>query len=525
MSKQTITVDPLTRIEGHLKIKVEVENGVVVNAFSSGEMFRGWEIILQDRSPIDAPPIVQRICGVCPMPHGIASVLALDDAFDVNPPENGLLIRNLLLAAEFVHSHILHFYHLAALDYVDITAILNYKGVDPKLNKIKDWVKADIDSGTKSAGAPFLPRYEGDYITNVDVNVQAIASYIKALEIRRKAHEMLAIFGGKVPHCQTLFAGGVSTNLTLDRIIAFQSRLAEIRNFVNNVYVPDVLAIASLFPNYFKIGKGVGNFLSYGGFPDSVESNNTGGNTFFSNGVYIAGNLQEFNPKLISEYVKFSKFSSGSNLYPQNGQTVPDAKKQGAYSWLKAPRYDNNVVEVGPLARAVVCYLKGQNLEFKNLIDSVLTKLNIDFSDLISTMGRHAARALELKLLVDKMDEWLDRLNPSKPVHNKFKIPKTSDGMGLTEAARGSLGHWISIDNWRIKNYQAVVPTTWNGGPRDDSGNLGPFEQALIGTPIADPKNPIEVGRVIRSFDPCLACAVHILGAKEENIELKVCLC
>ncbi len=518
MAKQTITVDPLTRIEGHLKIKVEVENGVVTNAYSSGEMFRGWEIILKDRSPLDAPPIVQRICGVCPMPHGIASVIALDDAFNVTPPDNGRIIRNLLLGAEYVHSHILHFYHLAALDYVDITAILNYKGLDPKLNKIKDWVKADIDAGVASAGAPFLPRYEGDYIEDTEVNIQAIASYVKALEIRRKAHEMLAIFGGKVPHCQTLFPGGVATILTLDRIIAFKSRLSEIKAFINNVYLPDVVAVASLFPNYFKIGSGVGNFLSYGGFP--IDNN---GNTFFTSGVYLKDSLKEFNPKSVAEFVKFSKYSSGSGLYPLNGQTVPEAKKNGAYSWLKAPRYDNNVVEVGPLARAIVNYFKGTNKEYKNLIDNVLNNLGLQPKDLISTMGRHAARALELKILVDKMDEWLDELEPSKPVHTKFNIPKTSQGMGLVEAARGSLGHWISIDNWRIKNYQAVVPTTWNGGPRDDNANMGPFEQALIGTPIADPNNPIEIGRVIRSFDPCLACAVHILDGKDEVLKFRIC--
>lgn len=518
MTKQTITIDPLTRIEGHLKIKVEVENGVITNAYSSGEMFRGWEIILRDRSPVDATPIVQRICGVCPMPHGIASVLALDDAFGVEPPANGRIIRNLLLGAEFIHSHLLHFYHLSALDYVDITAVLQYKGLDPKLNKIKDWVKSDVDAGAAGAGAPFLPRYEGDYIQDSDINIQAIANYIKALEYRRKAHEMLAIFGGKVPHCQTLFAGGVATILTLDRIVAFKSRLSEIKSFIDSVYVPDVIAIAGLFPDYFKIGSGVGNFIAYGGFPVDDSKKN-----FFPSGTYINKILEDFNFKSISEYVKFSKYSSGSGLYPLNGETVPDAKKDGAYSWLKAPRYDNNVVEVGPLARAVICYLKGSNADYKDLIDNALSALGLELKDLISTMGRHAARALELKMLVEQMDRWLDELDPSKPVHTKFKVPFKSEGMGLTEAARGSLGHWISIDNWRINNYQAVVPTTWNGGPRDDSGNMGPFEQALIGTPVADAKNPIEVGRVIRSFDPCLACAVHMLEGEEEVLKFRVC--
>ncbi len=517
MAKTVVTVDPLTRIEGHLKIKVEVENGIVTNAYSSGEMFRGWEIILRDRSPIDAPPITQRICGVCPMPHGIGSVTALDDAFNVEPPANGRIIRNLLLGSEYVHSHILHFYHLSALDYVDITAILSYKGLDPKLNKIKDWVKSDLDSGFAFAGAPFLPRYEGDYITDTDINIKAIADYVKALEVRRKSHEMLAIFGGKVPHCQTLFAGGVATQLTLDRIVQFKSRLSEIRDFVANTYIPDVVAVASLYPDYLKIGKGVGNFLSYGAYPQDES-----GNPFIDSGVYTDGNLEEFDSNNVAEFVKYSKFSSGSGLHPFKGETTPSAKKSGAYSWLKAPRYKGKVVEVGPLARMIIAYLKG-NSGVKEIVDSALNALSLKPEDLISTMGRHAARALELKLVTDKMIEWVDQLDPGKPVHNKFDIPKTGEGMGLTEGGRGSLGHWISIDNWRIANYQAVVPTTWNGGPRDDNGNMGPFEQALMGTPVADVNNPIEVGRVIRSFDPCLACAVHIMEGDKEILKYRVC--
>jgi ferredoxin hydrogenase large subunit/hydrogenase large subunit len=515
---KTITVDPITRIEGHLKIKVEVENGVVTNAYSSGEMFRGWEIILRDRSPVDAPPIAQRICGVCPIPHGLGSVLSLDEAFNVKPPSNGRIIRNLMLSAEFIHSHLLHFYHLSALDYVDITAILKYKGLDPKLIKIRDWVQSDTDAGLKSAGAPFLPRYKGNYIEDVNINIQAISDYIKALEMRRKAHEMLCIFGGKIPHVQTLFAGGVASHLTVDRIVAFKSRLAELRTFINNVYIPDVVAVASLYPDYFKIGKGVGNFMAYGGFP--IDDN---GNNLFTSGVYIDGNLGEFDASNIAEFVKYSKYSSGTALYPLKGETVPDAKKSGAYSWLKAPRYKGNVVEVGPLARAIITYLKNSNSDMKSLIDGALNSLNIKADALISTMGRHATRALELKVLTDNMDRWLDELDPSKPVHTKYSIPKTSSGMGLTEAPRGSLGHWIAIDNFRIANYQAVVPTTWNGSPRDDNGNMSPFEQALIGTPIADMENPIEVGRVIRSFDPCLACAVHIVEGDRKILKFRVC--
>jgi len=515
---ETITVDPLTRIEGHLKIKVMVENGVVTDAYSSGEMFRGWEIILKDRSPDDAPVITQRICGVCPQVHGTASVLCLDDAFGVTPPANGRIVRNLMLGANFIQSHILHFYHLSALDYVDITAILQYKGLDPGLNKIKDWVKSDLDAGEKSAGAPFLPRYEGDYIEDLDTNIQAIANYVKALEMRRKAQEMIAIFGGKMPHVQTLFAGGVGSPISLDKIIAFSSRLNELRTFIDNTYINDVLAVAGAFPDYLKIGKGVGNFMSYGGF----ATDNTG-SKLIASGLLLDGNIKDFSHEKITEHVKYSKYSSGSDLYPLNGDTVPFAKKSGAYSWIKAPRYDGKVVEVGPLARTLVEYLKGSNPQTTELVDYTMGTLGISSDQLVSTLGRHAARALEAKMVADNMAQWVAELIPDDPVHNEYKIPRKSQGMGLTAGPRGELGHWISIDNYRIENYQAVVPTTWNGGPRDDNGNLGPFEQALMGTPVSDSSNPIEIGRVIRSFDPCLACAVHLIDNGEDIGRFKVC--
>jgi len=515
---RTITVDPLTRIEGHLKIKVSVENGVVVDAYSSGEMFRGWEIILKGRSPLDAPIITQRICGVCPQAHGNASVLCLDDALGVKPPANGRIIRNLLLGSNFIQSHILHFYHLSALDFVDITAILDYKGADPKLSKIRDWVKSDIDSGEASAGAPFLPRYKGDYIEDHEINIQSIANYVKALEIRRKAHEMLCIWGGKMPHVQTLFPGGVSVRPTVDNITAFKSRLAEIQAFIDNIYIPNVLAVAKLYPAWFGIGTGVGNFLAYGGFPLDNENNKK----LIASGEYIEGSLGEFDSDEITEHVKYSKYSSVSPLHPSKGETNPDAKKSGAYSWIKSPRYKGKVVEGGPLARIFIAYLQGKNSDLKAMVDSVLADLGAGPEALISTLGRHAARALETKIVADNMQKWADELIPGEPVHTQFKIPSSSTGMGLTDAPRGVLGHWITIENKKIANYQAVVPTTWNGGPRDDSGNMGPFEQALIGTPVVDPKNPIEIGRVIRSFDPCLACAIHIIDNGKEISRFKI---
>jgi len=511
---ETIVIDPLTRVEGHLKIEVKVENGVVTEARSAGEMFRGLEVILRDRSPEDAPMITQRICGVCPQIHGTGSVFALDEAFNVDPPKNGRLIRSLMLGANFLQSHILHFYLLSALDFVDITAVLQYKGMDSKLIKIKEWVQADIDAGKKGAGAPFLPRYEGDYIKDHDLNIHGITSYLKAIEIRRKCQEMLAIFGGKMPHCQTLVAGGVASRPTVDNITAFKSRLSEIRSFVDNTYIPDVIAVAKNYPDYFKIGSGVGDFLSYGGFPENDEKTNF----LLPKGVLLKGNLSNFDADKVAEFVKFSKYSSGSGLNPYEGDTVPQAEKDGAYSWIKAPRYDSKVVEVGPLARALINYISKSNPKLNAIIDYALNALGAKPQDLVSTLGRHAARALESKYLADRMDEWLDELDPSGPVHTKYSVPRQSKGKGLTEGPRGALGHWIVINNYRIANYQAVVPTTWNGSPRDDAGNPGPFEQALIGTPVADVKNPIEPARVIRSFDPCLACAVHVVDVETENI-------
>jgi len=515
---KTITVDPLTRIEGHLKIKVEVENGVVVNAFSSGEMFRGWEIILKGRSPMDAPIITQRICGVCPQAHGTASVLCLDDAFGVKPPANGRIIRNLMLGGNYIQSHILHFYHLTALDFVDITAILEYSGSDPKLLKIRDWVKADLDAGEASAGAPFLPRYDGDYIEDYETNIQSIANYVQALDMRRKAQELIAIWGGKMPHVQTLFAGGVSSRVTVDKVAAFKSRLAELQSFIDNVYIPNVLAVAKAYPDWFAIGGGVGNYFSYGGFP--LDNDNS--EKLLAPGTYIDGTAGSLDQDKIAEYVKYSKYSSGSGLHPSSGETEPDAKKSGAYSWIKSPRYDSKVVEGGPLARTLISYLTNSNSDLKAMVDSVLAELGAGAEALISTLGRHAARALECKLVADNMQKWADELVPGDPVHNKVDIPDSSSGMGLTSAPRGELGHWINIENKKIANYQAVVPTTWNGGPRDDNGNMGPFEQALMGTPIADTENPIEVGRVIRSFDPCLACAIHIIDNGREISKFKL---
>jgi Ni,Fe-hydrogenase I large subunit len=511
---QKVIIDPITRIEGHLAIEVEVENGKVTDAHVAGEMFRGFEQILRGRSPLDAPQITQRICGVCPSSHGQAAILNLDAAFGVQVPDNGRIIRNLMLGANYVQSHILHFYHLTALDFVDITAVLKYNGKDRRLNQIKEWAAGEAASKRWNALAPFMPRMKGDYIQDTDLNLTAIAHFVDALDMRRKAQEALALWGGKMPHEIAIFPGGVSEKPTVDKIVTYLSYMKELKHFVETAYIPDVIAVAKAYAPYFKVGKGCGNLLSFGVF----EEDNGGKNKLLGAGVYLNGKAMAFDEAKIGEYVGYSKFSSASGSHPYDGETVADADKSGAYTWLKAPRYEGAVCEVGPLARMAVAYLTGNNKQAKKLVGDTLKALNLQTSDLFSPLGRHAARALEAKLVADACIDWVQKLQPGKPVHTPYKIPAVAKGVGLTEAPRGALGHWIRIKDQKIENYQCVVPTTWNCSPRDDKGVMGPIEQALIGCPVADTENPIEPCRLVRSFDPCIACAVHVVNGKGEKL-------
>ncbi len=458
-----VTVDPVTRIEGHLKISVDISNGVVTDAFSSGSMFRGFEIILQGRDPQDAPNITQRICGVCPMAHGIASVYCLDDAFGVKPPPNGRIVRNLLQGANFLQSHILHFYHLAALDYV--------KG--PEV-------------------APFIPRYEADYRLPKDINDAAVQHYLQALEMRRKTHEMGTVFGGKFPHVMTLIAGGVTESITESKVEKYRQYLLEIDDFINKVLVPDVLAVAGVYSDWLDIGRGCQNLLAYGLYPLSDQG---AIENLLPQGRYTQGQHEALDISKITEDVTNSWYKNETTgLRPAQGKTVPDPKKPEGYSWIKAPRYDGQPYEVGPLARMWIA----KSPEVVALGDKAF-----------SVMGRHAARAYELAKVSGAMLEWLDQLEPGKPTFTPYEVPQEAQGVGLHEGPRGALGHWISIKDGVIQNYQAVVPTTWNAGPRDDRGQRGPLEEALIGTPVDDKDNPVEVLRVVRAFDPCLACSIH----------------
>lgn len=520
-----VHLDPITRIEGHLSLELDVQGGKVVDARSIGDMYRGLESILIGRNPVDANQIMQRICGVCPVSHGIAASKCLDAAFGIKPNKNGRILRNLTLAANFIQSHILHFYHLAALDFVDITAILQYKGTDSSLIKVKEWAQNELETkkgqpNEITAVAPFLPRYEGEnfYIPDVETNISAIAGYVKALEMRSKCHQMVALFGGRIPHAIGLVPGGVTQIPNSDNIKQYRKLLREVKTFVDKEYTDHVIAVAKTFPDYFKIGQ-YSNFLSFG-FID-LDADYT--KFFMEQGVVYGGSkLEAYDTNKVREQVRYARYSSGTNLHPLKGETVAQPGKAGAYTWLKAPRYNGQPMEVGPLARVAVAYLSG-NTAVKEQLDSVLKIFNADVPAAFSVLGRHASRLIECKLLCKAAEGWLDELDKGGKPRSSYDIPDEGEGEGLVEAPRGALGHWIVVKNKKIANYQAIVPSTWFCGPRGDDGGLGPVEQSLIGTPISDPNNPIEAARIVRSFDPCLACAVHVVEGDKEIGRFRVC--
>jgi hydrogenase large subunit len=505
-----ITIDPVTRIEGHLKIEAIVDDGVVKDAKSSGTLFRGFEIFLKGREPRDAQRITQRVCGVCPTAHATASTLNLDSAFGIADkiPDNGRIIRNLIFGANYLQSHILHFYHLTALDYVDVTAMADYDGGDPQMNALKAFI-------ARGELGPFVPRYEGDYRFDKATNQELVRHYLIALEMRKLAQEMLAIFGGKMPHNCAIVPGGVTENPTVDKITGFLWRLKKIQDFINTVYVPDVIAVAQTYPDYFQIGGGPGNYLAYGVFDLETENSDYAKRKRLTAQGALEGmeTLKELDTGAITESVAYSWFEGNGSLHPSQGATVPDVKKAEGYSWLKSPRYEGKPYEVGPLARMAVSYFAGREPVIK-AVDGLLAAFQADPSVLNSTLGRHAARALEAKLVADNMTDWLLQLKPGEPVCAPYEVPEEAAGMGITEGPRGALGHWIQIKDKVIENYQLVVPTTWNASPKDGQGRPGPLEQSLIGTEIKDPENPHELVRIVRSFDPCLACAIHTVNVK-----------
>ncbi len=509
-----IVVDPVSRIEGHLKIEAMVENGVVKEAKSSGMMYRGLENILLGRDPRDAARIMQRICGVCPTSHGLAAAFALDELYGVNGniTDNGRILRNLIQGANFVQSHILHFYQLAALDYVDVTAMADYSGSDPEMKKVKDFI-------ARGHLGPFVPRYEGDYRLTKEENRTAVAHYVAALNMRRLAHEAVTVFGGKMPHNMSIVAGGATSAPSVDKIASFLWKMEQLTDFIDTVYLPDVLMVAKRYSDYFGIGAGCKQFLSFGVFDLDTDPDLTKRQRHFPQGIVKGSDLKlrRVDPNKITEEVQSSWFADNGPLHPYDGQTVADRDKAGAYSWCKSPRYDGEVLEVGPLARMVTAYVAGDK-EVKGMVDSVLGEFKASPSALFSVLGRHAARAIECKIVAEKLKSWVLQLKPGEPTFTDFNLDVTSRGMGLHEAPRGALGHWIVAEGGKTKNYQAVVPTTWNAGPIDSKGQPGPMEQSMIGTKVRDARNPFELVRIVRSYDPCLSCAVHVVTPKGEDL-------
>ena len=563
-----LVIDPVTRIEGHLRIEAQLDGGKVSDAWSSGTMFRGMEIILQGRDPREAWIWAQRICGVCTMVHALASVRTVENALGIDVPENARIVRDLIAGSQLVQDHVIHFYHLHALDWVDVASALKAdpaktsqiaqsisdyeKSSASYFRGIQQRVKAVVDSGQLSL---FASGYWGHpaYLLPPEMNLLAVAHYLEALAWQKDFIRIHAALGGKNPHPQTFLVGGMTTSLdpnephaviNPERITFLRELLKGARKFVEQVYIPDVLAVAPFYKEWFSRGEGLGNFLSYG---DYASGNGEDPKTFlFPRGVVLGRDLSTvhpIDPAKITEFVSHSwyNYSTGdaNGIHPSVGETSPkysgpkppfdflDVDKK--YSWLKAPRYDGKPMEVGPLARMVVGYAAGQK-DIRAAIDGVLKKLNAPPAVLFSTLGRLAARALESQLMAAQLEGWLDKLS-SNMDHGNIAIfnprhwdpgtwPAKATGFGWHEAPRGSLGHWVEIEGRSIKNYQAVVPTTWNAGPRDAQGQRGAYEASLAATPVADPARPLEILRTIHSFDPCLACAVHVIDAQGRKYSL-----
>lgn len=520
-----IVIDPITRIEGHLAIEVEVEGGKVKDAWTSGTLFRGFEIVLKGRDPRDAYHITQRICGVCPTSHAHAAALCLESAAGIHPPDTGRLVRNVVEGAQFLHSHILWFYHLAALDFVDVVSALKAKPKEASLKDVQARLQRFVDSGQLG---PFANAYWGHpaYKLPADLNLLAVAHYLEALDKQAQASHISAIFGGRMPMTMTTPAGGSVHIPTVGDVANLKPRLLEIQEWVDRVFIPDVLAIAPYYLDYAQIGRGPANFLAWGVFDDpSFDSRKR----LLPSGVVLNGSLkaEETEEKAVTEDVTHGWYKDGSPLHPSAGVTEPeftDWNSDKKYSWAKAPRYGERPMEVGALARMVVAYAKGQPTA-KKLIDQTLAALGIAGKPelLFSPVGRIAARALETKLVGDAMVRWADEIlenikSGKKETFTEYALPKTAQGVGLWEAPRGALGHWNRIDGGRLANYQVITPTCWNISPRDGKGVLGTIEQALIGTPVADPKRPLEILRVVHSFDPCLACTVHVIDPQSNEV-------
>ncbi len=570
MSNERVVVDPITRIEGHLRIEAQMNGDKIESAYSSGTMVRGIEVILQGRDPRDAWAFAQRICGVCTLVHGLASIRSVENALDYKIPPNAELIRNLMNGAQYIHDHVMHFYHLHALDWVDVVSALS---ADPKATsdlaqslsnypksspgyfadmkkKLKDFVEAG------QLGI-FAKAYWGHpaYKLPPEANLMAVAHYLEALSWQRDVAKLHAIFGGKNPHPNFL-VGGVASPIDLNsdsainskRLSQVQDIINQMRTFVDQVYIPDLLAIAGFYKDWGSRGEGLGNFLTYGDFPKAGKGMSDTSSYLVPPGAILNRDLTTIHevdmndPSQIQEYVSHSwyDYTGGKDqgLHPYDGETNlnytgPKPPYQHldvdqSYSWLKSPRWKGNAMEVGPLSRVLMLYATG-NEQAKELVNLTLNTLDVPVTALFSTLGRTAARGLETKIFADNMQGWYDDLITNiktgdtrtfnEVLWEPSSWPRQARGVGYMEAPRGGLAHWIVIEDQKIKNYQAVVPSTWNAGPRDQNGQAGAYEAALQDNhTLHDPEQPVEILRTIHSFDPCIACAVHLTDPDGEEI-------
>ncbi|MEQ1854961.1 MAG: nickel-dependent hydrogenase large subunit [Longimicrobiales bacterium] len=561
-----VVVDPITRIEGHLRIEVMEEGGRITNAWASSTQFRGIETIMEGRDPRDAWAFTQRICGVCTVVHALASCRAVEDALGIEVPPAGGLIRNLVHGMQTVQDHVIHFYHLHALDWVDVVSALSAnpaatsalaRSISPWPNnsetyfaEVQDRVRRFVQSGQLGI---FTNGYWGHpaYKLPPEANLMAVSHYLEALDWQRDVIRVHTIFGGKNPHPNFLVGGMASAinledtgTINAESFSKIQGMVQRARRFVEEVYWPDLQAIASFYPEWASIGGGVSNYMSCGEWPEQGQSRDAASN-YFPSGVIFDRNLAEvipFDQMEMREEVTSSwyEYSEGSEvaLHPWDGQTTPRytgpqppwtyLQDYDKYTWMKAPRYQGRSTEVGPLARMLVAYASGHQ-DVQGMVNDTLGRLGVGPAALFSTLGRTAARGIETVLLARKMEDWFDNLvtrvrNGDDRTFNGDRWepsswPASARGHGLLEAARGTLGHWVQIENGAIRHYQAVVPSTWNCSPRDAQGVNGPYEAALMDNhPLADPERPLEILRTIHSFDPCMACGAHVLDATGKEI-------
>jgi ferredoxin hydrogenase large subunit/hydrogenase large subunit len=429
-------------LEGHLNVHTTVDNGVITDARCVGAMFRGFEIILQGRHPMDAQQVTQRICGVCPYAHAIASSYAQENAFALQVPPNGRILHNLIQGANHLYDYLLHFYQLSALDFVDITAILDYQGSDHELNTLKNWVQAELQSERSFPVAPFLPRLSGAYLAETDINIGAIKHYLDAMEIQKKANRASAIFGGKFPHATAIFPGGCSQNATIDHIATYQDLILEVRTFYEETYLQDLLAVAQAFPEYWEIGASKGGFLSYGLLPLNQEPNSR---RLLEGGVLVGERVEEVDFGAIHEDITHSWYTKDSGGAVRESLLAPEPRKANAYSWVKAPRYRDMVVEVGPAARVLVDYFQRNNRKITELVDTFTTAAGIEPLQLNSVLGRHLCRGISGLVIADFLLEQSERINHGEPAMAEIDIPQTGEGFGATEASRGALLHYIRL--------------------------------------------------------------------------------